>query len=309
MHPNINLHILKREIYKMITIIALLNFIMIIIQRLNFELGLQIIKELNNNESYEYAVNMIQMDTFQRCFGLLPYPMHLGIFSLLSLAFLMFEQTEKFHFSKMIFAISILNGIMSASKSFTIGMAVLLILWLFTYLYFSKRTIVSIIKIGIVFFIVMFLFIFFDWIYYIIEFYLGFNYARYWGFIKNVSEAFSTRYSSDFGLLNYMPEFFKTFWLLGVGPSSIRGEVVMDSAPYVILHNGGIMVLIPIVFFYFKNLIKQFQKKELQNFFLFLTIVITGFGFQTWIAAETTTWVLFYLLYENGFTYIWKNKS
>jgi hypothetical protein len=89
-----------------------------------------------------------------------------------------------------------------------------------------------------------------------------------------------------------MPEFLKQYWLFGAGPVSIATEGVLDSAPYVILHSGGVVAFIVIAYYYIFHLVKSVQKRDMLTFMLITFILITGTGFQTWIASDASTWVL-----------------
>lgn len=284
---------LRRELLKMLTVIILLNTVMIALQRIDLNLGLKLIQALQNNDSYTYALDCVKWGSFDRCFGAMPYPMQLAIFSLFAHIFLVFGDTIPR--TKLRIALIILNiicGFFAASKTFIVGFAALLLLQVIFQFYFKRISVKSLVAFGSIVALLLICIVFFDQIYTLLAEHIGGNYARYWGFLKNASGVFTSRYSSSAEYLSYMPEFLKQYWLFGVGPVSIATEGVLDSAPYVILHSGGVVALIAIAYYYVFHLVKSVQKRDMLTFMAITFILITGTGFQTWIASDASTWVL-----------------
>ncbi|MDD3228845.1 MAG: hypothetical protein PHE09_06455 [Oscillospiraceae bacterium] len=284
---------LRRELFRMLSVVILLNTALIAIQRISLDFGLKLIESLQNSASYSYALDCVKWGSFDRCFGVMPYPMQLAIFCLFAHIFLVFgDAVPRTRFRNVLIILNIVCGFFAASKTFIVGFAVLLLLQLILQFYFKGIGIKSLLAFGIIVVLLLASIVFFDEIYTFIAEHIGGNYARYWGFLKNASGIFKSRYSSSAEYLSYMPEFLKKFWLFGVGPVSLLNEGVLDSAPYVILHSGGVVALIAIAYYYIFHLIKSLQKRDMLTFMLITFILITGTGFQTWIASDASTWVL-----------------
>lgn len=292
---------MKRQVYSLICALTVLNLIMIAIQRLDVSLGMALIKALQNDASYAFAVVTTQWGLFDRCFGAMPYPMQLGIFSLLAHTFLVFEQQEHFRFRRLFIVLNLLAGVFSATKTFMAGIVVITVLWLLTETYFNRVRRKSVFVVAAILIVLVLAFLFFDGIYQFLYDYIGPNYARYWGFLRNIVGIFTSRYSSEAEYLSYMPDFLKLYWLMGVGPVSLKDEAIIDSALYVILHNGGVLALVPVLAFYLRYLAEFFLARKQQFFMLTAVIIITGSGFQTWIVSDASAWVLFILLYLQAY--------
>lgn len=298
MNTDISKSDLKNEIYLMIVIVSILNFALAIIQKTNVNAGLLSIEGLQSSASYSYALDKDTVNAygFRRCFGIMAYPMNLGMFSALAIAYIsVFYKSE----TQMIILIGMnaITGVLSATKSFFFGV-ILTFICLFAFSYYLDKGIKRKTLIYIVAFLVIALFsyIYFDSIYYFIYEKIGPNYARYWGLIKSPSSIFSGRYSESARDLAYMPSFLRKYWILGAGPVSITDEAVMDSALYVILHGGGVILLIIVFGYYTTMLLKMFKNKEKECVLLLLMILFFGAGFNTLVSSEISMWVLYFML-------------
>ena len=285
---------IQGQVYWMIVFVVLCNAVFVFLQRTNTSLGLELIHTLQNGASYSYALQTTQWGVFSRCFGAMPYPMQLAIFTVFAHAFII-SMKKKVLLKNTVMIVNLALGVFSASKTFFIGIIIVTAQQFLTLPYFAKTS-KKTVWIGVVLLTLFGLAVWnYDWIYTFLDQNLGSNYARYWGFLSNREEIFSTRYSNDASYLSYMPEFLKQYWLMGVGPVSLNDERIIDSAFYVILHNGGIIALIPVVAFYLRYLAEGWRRRDQFTFLIMTSILMTGVGFQTWVLADPCVWPLAYL--------------
>ena len=66
--------------------------------------------------------------------------------------------------------------------------------------------------------------------------------------------------------------------LIGVGPTSVNGEIVGDNAYVVLIHNGGLIALVTIVGYYMRHLFNSFRFRDTTTTLLILTTLIVSMG-------------------------------
>ncbi len=301
MNYNISGICYKKQIELMIWGVAILNVLAVLYEMYNFNGSISLLSNyiFNDAEIY-YLESMTKYGQYQRYFGLFGYPMKLGLFSIYSLTFVSLENCITSKIRKMLLMVILMYlGLMSSSKTFILGCAILLIFYIITtFLEVEKnknRIIYGIIAIG---------FLFIVWISYsqisdLIASTLGTNVARYFEFLGNIQEIFTTRFSSESGVLatSNLYEVIKENIIFGVGSSSIAGEPVMDNAFLVIIHNGGLIGIIIVVIYYLQLL---FKCRQNSSYVIILIIILaTGMGFQTWLAPESA-WLLVWGILANN---------
>lgn len=271
------------------------NLFACIVQLYSVSLGSAIVNIFRDEQSSSYLRAVTQWHFFSRCFGVMSTPMALGIFALIASAFfLMAEEDKKRRYIFLVF--SIIVGACSASKSFWVGIVLLFVIIFLTEVRFLRNRKAYFIMTALLILgglVVMF----YSQIGNLIQNTIGPTYAYYWRAIGDISRIFSTRYSADSEYLGFMPEFLKSYWLLGVGPSSIDGELAIDSAFANLLHNGGIIALGAVVAFYAQLLVHLWKIRNQRLFAVALLLLFTGFGFQTWIGAPITTFLQIYIFF------------
>lgn len=229
-----------------------------------------------------------------RAYGLFNHPAALALFSLFSLVFFLKNYFKVAHGWFFLF-LSMLTGLLAFSKTFIIGFPIVIIIWL---LFYGKALFRS--KAGSILLIIMlalfFLFVIsFDSI-------LGFIRERspvlayYLGFLKDPAGSLNTRYSSSAGNLAPLYKIISEHPIIGVGPNPIMGEVVLDSAPLTILHDGGVLRLLVVMAMY-AGMINDCIKKRRWDFVLYFVIVfLSGFGLPTWVFSQYTFPFIVYIL-------------
>lgn len=287
---------LDTEFSKGIFIVLFLNILTSVIQLVSTPIGKAIVYFRNDPLSNAFLEEVVKYGSFSRCFGIMSYPMMMGIFSVFAFAYYLQQSSnsKRKRFIGIIF--TIFCAIFSASKTAWLGIVAVLAIYSVLSLYFNKqwKKNLAILTVSVSVFVMIT--VFYDQIGVIIGQYFGSNFAWYWSFLGNIGDAFASRYSSsEATALGYMPEFIKHYWLLGVGPASIQGELAIDSAFYIIIHHGGIIALLVVLVFYFRLLRYCWNNKLFLSYMLVICILITGFGFQTWLCEDINVWLMAYL--------------
>lgn len=289
---------IEEDITNLINITLILNSLFIIFQKLFFEASLAVLKNVFlSADEYDFVLSATYAGRYTRFNGLFKYPMHLGIFCAVAIAFLLIVgvNSKKRAVWLLSIGMALYCGIMSASKSFFIGLAVLYCLFVvenLTKISDKKKVIFNVIPVFVLVLIVLFQ----QDIIRILENVFG-SYVAYYAqkvvlFFNDVGAVFETR-TGDSGALSSLYDVVVNNLLFGVGPGSVNGEKVMDNAILVVLHNGGIIALL-IVFNYYAKILRMCYHNHKSTLLVF-TILACGMGFQIWVASPLTAWACYYL--------------
>ncbi|WP_249029416.1 hypothetical protein [Tannockella kyphosi] len=285
------------ETAKMIGIVLIINFVFILFQKSSLDLSMTFLDTYLSNEEYEYMVYSTKYGYYNRFNGLFAYPMHMGLFGTYAIAFLtMYDHKLKSLFKWILIFIAGYIGILSASKSFIFGVVIFYCLNMVRLFIQSKSTAPKKYSVIGVFLIAMLFIIFYNQIYNLVLNVFGSNFARYILMLSTPMEILSTRFDADTGAINDLMYFLENHFFFGVGPSSIMGEYVMDNAFYMILHNGG-MLAVSIVAYFYTKLVFLCKNKSNHLIMIFL-VFVTGLGFQTWIVETISVWIIFYIVLD-----------
>ena len=288
----------RAEISKMIAVILVLNLVFIIYEMIDFVGSRQfLLDHLLSYKEQSYLKQTTKWGYYNRYYGVFHYPMHMGIFMTYAIAYLIGEdKLFKKWFKLILLLIACFLGIMSASKSFMIGTAGIITIFISGTFMGEKIKVRKILMALSGIFMIVCILIFFEQIYDIIYTVAGPNFARCFNFLRNFSEIFETRFNSETGALREMIICIKKYWLIGVGPSNIMGEEVMDNAYLMVMHNGGIVSLVMVMLFYIKLILNHvFEQSKLV---LVFATIIMGMGFQTLLAVPISTWIIYELCTE-----------
>lgn len=293
MNRKFSIRIIVDNICNYLVLLCFVNLITSIVQLSNVNLGMEIVNFRKDALTSSFCQEVTKYGSFTRCFGLMSYPMMLAIYSLSVFCICWVDTSIKKNVRTMGLVFSFLCGVLSASKTFLVGLPAMASTIIISNLYFQRK-IQSTFKLILLSSTIMcFIALFFYEIGILIKEYLGDNFLYYWSFLSNLSEVFATRYSNDATVLAYMPAFIEKYWLFGVGIASLEGELAIDSAFFTILHHGGVLCLIPVVVFLFLVTYISIIRKSKVPFVLCIIIIITGFGFQTWICQDISLWMLY----------------
>lgn len=291
----------KNELIKTIIILAFVNSIAVIYELVDFNGSVKLLSEIFlNNQEIEYLELQTKWGKYMRFFGIFGYPMQLGLFSAYAFSFLLLMKYRIKKSVKIFLFIDILFlGIMSASKSFIFGMVISLILHFITTLSKQKQSKKTVTIISSIMMIIVANCLMFSEIYMLINNLFGQNIGRYYNYLANIDEVLSTRFGSNAGVL-YNSTLFDVIGnnlILGVGASSINDEPVMDNAALMIMHNGGLVALCIVIGWYMYSI---YRNRNVHGYMsLLIIILITGMGFQTWV-APISAWLIFGLNISNS---------
>lgn len=298
---NINIKKLdiKKEIITFFSVAIFFNIVALLYEIIDYKGAVALLSNtFFNEEETDFLTAQIH-NGFSRYNGLFSYPMGLGMFACYALAYLISVEKVNKTNRIVLIAFSLVLGLYSASKSFIIGTAIILLTFLLLNLIKTHIPKKSIYIIGGLLALIVSIFIFYDSIYAFIYTNIGPGFARYFQYLKNTQGILHSRLDTDSGALLPTMEVIKEHWFIGVGPTSIAGEPVMDNSYIVILHNGGICALFAIIIFYLKLLIKTKPRAEL--FLLIIAVLSTGMGFPTVFVSDTSFWVITFILWELTF--------
>lgn len=288
---------LNHEIIKLITMTCIVNLVAVLYQRTDFNGSVQLLKTfILNDEQLAYLPEQIRGGIYTRYYGIFGYPMDMGIFFLYATAFLLGVKMNKLYKSFLIL-ICIYLGISSGSKVFILG----LVIEIFAFILYpilvnrAKKKHILIIF-GSLLMAALFALLF-DIILEIVVVVFGSGVSYRFAFLSNWLGALSTRFNPDSGLVSVSSKMLANYWMFGVGPVSIAGELIMDNSFYIVMHNGGIITLSAVLLFYIKVIRARFYNKTCM--IMVLAIMMAGVAFNTLIASEMTVWVIYYLSTAN----------
>jgi hypothetical protein len=215
----------------------------------------------------------------------------LAIFALVGVAYYLNHLSEK-KSNIFIMVVFIIIGFTALSKTFILGLPLLLFVY-FIYntnrLLNAKWLFILTLAIAVVIIVVLNFDVIITKVY---------GYNRYMGYylrmLKSPFDAFSSRYSVNNGILSQNYDLIKKNLIVGVGPVSVQGEQILDSAPIVILHNGGILALVTVLWYYFKSIIISIKYKYTTILYLLVVILASGFGLPIWVFHNASIGVIIY---------------
>ena len=296
--PDINL---SKEIYRFIIVTLVVTSIAVIYQRFYYNESIDFLSNVYfNDEEIRYLQQTTRGGRYARYYGLFPYPMHMGLFMTYSIVYVLgdikINKIKKF----LMITISLILGFYSGTKSFILGTALGILSYIALLIFSKKISRAQIIKVALSVFAVIIVILCYEKIYNFIYLKMGAGFARYFGYIKNFSGAFATRFDANSGSLIGTIEIVKKYWILGVGPDSINGEAVIDNAYLMILHNGGIIALMMVLGFYFSIIRKMIKHSDV--LLLIFTLFATGVGFQTLFSVDISFWVICIIMFNLSVT-------
>lgn len=300
----------KNIIIKSICIITFLNLIAIIFQVLFPREAYDIFSELysSNTASY-YSQDITSWGTggfyngrYTRYFGLFENPMSLACYSLVAISYVVTKILSEITNRKLymfLLVILVYIGLMSTTKTFILGIVLLLILLALLQMANSSHIRIRLLTIALIMLVFLLIIWFYNDIY---NFLLQYNpsLAHYFSYLKDPISVFNTRFGSDnsYGTLSYVFEILAKNPLIGVGPASINGEIVGDNAYVVLIHNGGLISLITIIIYYMNYLFNSLKRRDITTILLILTTFIVSMGMPILLGANLTLLILYYLCIE-----------
>lgn len=284
-----NKEILLEDFKKFILLSLSVNAVAVVLEILNPTF---MINFLSNAYLNQVQMEFFEMATifgvFSRYYGLFSYPMNMGMF----MAFVILYSSMSKIFNNKERAIILLSafgmGIMSNSRSFIYGFAIAL--FLIIIMNYKSNIVVTFVEISGFVVVLSSISIFYDSILEYVRNNVSVVTAHYMESITQPELLLTSRLDSTSGSLVETMKVIQDHWILGVGPDSINGELVIDNAYLVLLHNGGIIAL-SIVLLYYTYLLYTYRNKSYYVSVLFL-ILCTAVGFPVLIGSNVTHWFL-----------------
>ena len=272
-------------------IVVIVNLIAVTLQIFIPQIAAKLIDNFfYNDDSLNQIDAIVQGGGYIRYTGIYNYPSILGSVMLICLISFLYCKDLKNRAFFMV--ITMMTGVISMSKSFYLGVAVVLILW--PLLNFKLNNL-KMISMSIVLSIAIIeVYSFRDAIYLWIKSKNAYL-AYYFSCIFDLSMSLSTRYDASAGNTAAMLSMAKEHIVIGYGPLSVYGEVLQDSAFAIIIHNGGIIAILLIVLSYIALFINKAMLKRKGDEMLILGIMALGFAIPVWIFSPVTLGVIVYL--------------
>jgi len=271
-----------KEFYAGILQVCLYANVVCMLLQITMPNALNIFYELYAKESATAIGGFSIVGRFTRLTGSFNNSAPAGFFFLIVLATYLVEYSKENTVKNMsVLVMAILCGLATATKTFLIGMPILLIANVALSIVFKnrerlgKRKMVDLKKLILIMATVIGIVLFFKYT-------EGILYTN--NYIENlsISNIFSSRYSSEAGgNLVYTMSVFKENWLLGVGATTLIGEFVGDSLYVTLLHNTGILGFLLITVVIIGLLKENIINSNRQNLLLILSVLMCGFAVPT----------------------------
>lgn len=309
-------HSRSKYVLRAIKIVAVINFIAIVIQYLLPQQSFDLFSELYSSNSSTYYLqdtNVWGMGGFYqgkyiRYFGIFENPMVMACFCSLALCFFIpkFFDSEKIKKSDVAYVIIlVISGMSSATKTFVFSLPLIVVMTLVLTLGLSvgnKRRNVrstSVLLGGFVVITFCAVIIFYDDLYNMIY---AFNpmMAHYFGYLKNPISALSTRFggigTNSSGLLAATIQVIKSNLIIGVGPVSVRNEPIGDSSYIVMLHNAGLVGIFILALYILSLLSLVHRNGDIVGRLLLYLVAFMGIALNILVGANVTIFVYYYIL-------------
>jgi hypothetical protein len=282
------------EAYRVVLITVFFNLFALILQLFWPVETSDLFRNTLSIQAFQQYASTTQYGDYNRYQGFFNYPMMLGSFALYGFTFLIYYDHEKGLKKNLILVLLISFGVLSGSKVFFIGIMIAILFAFGLNGVFMKSNYKRILP-G------MFILFVMAYVYFNLDIFLalarmispGISYRMQ--FIRNLAGAFDNRYGEE-GSLSYMADFLKSYWFIGVGPASIAGEGIYDASIAVLIHNGGLLALVTVLFWYVKNIVSEFKAKSATMILLLIIILIVGVGQDSWIVSSENQWIIWYML-------------
>lgn len=295
---------------KVVSIVTFLNLLAIFFQVLFPSEAYNIFSELySSNTANYYSQDTSTWGTggfyngkYTRYFGLFENPMSLACYSLIAISYVVTKILNKSNYRKLyiiLLVVLLYIGFMSTTKTFTLGIVVLLILLGLLQTINKSSIKIKLFSITSIILIFLLVIVFYNDIYkYLFQY--NPSMAYYFSYLKDPISAFNTRFGSvnSEGTLSYISEILRKNPLIGVGPTSVNGEMIGDNAYVVLIHNGGLIALITTIVYYMIYLVNGIRYKNITTILLILIMFIVSMGMPMLIGANLTLLILYYLCIE-----------
>ena len=270
----------KRPLELMLLAVLGVNLVFAGIQ-LTFDSSIHLFYQLYYKPSLTPLAEQMAMGYFNRANGSFGSPLLLGLLSLYAFAYSFGHviQGEKNNRRILILGISLLTGILSLSKTFLIGIPIIISLGLFLrialvhgeWIVLNAKTVIygfigSVVAIGLG--------------------YAGIAFARqkglvidhYLSYVYQPFKALASRYDGTEGILSETRIVILDNFLFGVGKTQVAGEFLGDSLYTMVLHDTGIMGVILLLTAFIYLGIQALRRRMITHLLLLSAALLAGIG-------------------------------
>jgi len=269
----------KDYLEKILLTVICINMILVIIQII-FPQSVLMFYNFYFKESLVPLKYILKIGRFARTTGSFGTPVNLGIFSLISFTFF-YTKVLKLDLRKEVIIgliCSILCGISSLTKSFILGMPIIIIIsTTIVIVLFPLRSKIKIDLKKMVILVVIVMLVAIMAVGFIqVVTKQGFFVSYYFGYLLKPLEALESRYNLDEGILSLTIEVIKNNFLIGVGMTRPLGEFIGDSGYIILLHNTGLLGGILFVFIIGMIIYKSFIERNLTALMMVFALLLSG---------------------------------
>jgi len=266
---------------KILFTVICINLLLSIIQ-ITFSQTIPLFYNLYYKASMTPLSQALKAGRFYRAYGSFGTPVNLGGFSLIAFSYFYAKLLDSNYKKSIIYGLfaSMLCGLLSLTKTYIIGMPIIICIGLVFKLIFCGNSIINI-NIKKLFKGIMIFFMLGFIGFLVIEKgkQIGMHFNWYLSFITHPFDALVTRYDLNTGILSNTMEVIRGNMLIGVGNTKIMNEFIGDSAYVTLLHNVGIVGAIFILFIYCSLFLEQFKKKKISGVLIIIAVLLCGVAF------------------------------
>jgi len=268
----------KDYLEKILLTVICINMILVIIQII-FPQSVEMFYNFYFKESLIPLEVFLKMGRFTRVTGSFGTPVNLGIFSLISFTFFYVKLLELELREEIIIGLicSILCGFSSLTKTFIIGMPIILISTIIAIIIFPLKIKIKISSKKMVRLLVIVMLVaimavgFFQ-----VATKQGFYVNYYFEYLLKPLKALEARYNLDESVLSLTIKAIKNNFLIGVGMTKPFGEFIGDSAYVMLVHNTGLLGSILFVLIIGILIHKSLVKRNLAALMIIVALMLSG---------------------------------
>jgi len=274
------LRVSRNYLEKILLTVICINMILVIIQII-FPQSVLMFYNFYFKESLVPLKYILKIGRFTRATGSFGTPVNLGIFSLISFTFFYVKLLELDLRKEIIIGLifSMLCGFFSLTKTFIIGMPIIIIGTIIVIIIFPLRVKIRISskKMVRLLLIVMLVAIMVGGFFRVAT-NQGFYVNYYFEYLLKPLEALESRYNLNENVLSLTVKAIKNNFLIGVGMTQPLGEFIGDSAYIMLVHNTGLLGSMLFVFIIGILIYKSFIKRNLTALMMVFALLLCGFA-------------------------------
>jgi hypothetical protein len=299
----------SEDYFKRILIFVIsINLVLVLVQII-FPGSVSIFYELYYKEGLLPLQHFLEIGRFTRATGSFGSPVNLGALSLISFSYFYAEILKSNRKKTIIFGIcaSLVTGAASLTKTFILGVPLVILSGLIIRLAFLKERQLKINPKKILTAIPILLFVFLA-SYIVIQSAIkqGFFVAYYFSYLFNPLEAFVSRFDIDEGNLRTTIDVIKNNPVVGVGITRPMNEFTGDSSYLLILHDTGLLGTLLFFTLFLVLILTHIKTKNICGIMVIISLLITGVSSSTFIGIFGILVIVYSISLTKGILYFKK---